>query len=377
MIRGIERRKIFLNRMDHEDFLDRLAILLPETKTACYAWALLHNHAHFPFRTGAVPLARLMRRLLIGYAVSFNLWHKRHGHLFQNRYKSIICQEDAYLRELVRYIHLNPVRAGIVVDVEELRGYSYSGHSALMGKRKRQWQDVDFVLRHFGESVRKAKNIYESYVKEGVEHGRRGELTGGGLIRSLGGLQARRPGLLFSSHRSCGISLKQWSLKGTSESFSGCQGCNTMTDDANPREGRRKLEYEIKKERTWLVREEERVYEARDKGFLSRKRKRFRLIDVFAGAGGLTLGFSKMFGHAFDSVWANDFDDACVRTYRKNFGDHCVSGDIVDILNDPATQIPRADVVIGGPPCQGFSLLNKKREGDPRKQLWRPFLDIV
>lgn len=193
MIRGIERRKIFLNRRDHEDFLDRLAILLPETKTACYAWALLHNHAHFLFRTGAVPLARLMRRLLTGYAVSFNLRHKRHGHLFQNRYKSIICQEDAYLRELVRYIHLNPVRAGIVADVEELRGYSYSGHSALMGKRKRQWQDVDFVLRHFGESVGKARNIYESYVKEGVEHGRRGELTGGGLIRSLGGwAEARR-----------------------------------------------------------------------------------------------------------------------------------------------------------------------------------------
>jgi len=127
----------------------------------------------------------------------------------------------------------------------------------------------------------------------------------------------------------------------------------------------------------WLIREEQKVYEARGEGILGRKRKRFRLIDVFAGAGGMTLGFSKMFGHAFDSVWANDFDDACVRTYRENFGDHCVSGDIVDILNDPATKIPPADVVIGGPPCQGFSLLNKNREGDPRKQLWRPFLDIV
>jgi DNA (cytosine-5)-methyltransferase 1 len=91
----------------------------------------------------------------------------------------------------------------------------------------------------------------------------------------------------------------------------------------------------------------------------------------------MTLGFSKKFGHAFDSVWANDFDDACVRTYRANFGEHCVLGDIVDILNDPETQIPSADVVIGGPPCQGFSLLNKNRQGDPRKQLWRPFLDVV
>jgi len=137
------------------------------------------------------------------------------------------------------------------------------------------------------------------------------------------------------------------------------------------------VKYEIKKERTWLVREEERVYEARDKGVLSRKRRRFRLIDVFAGAGGMTLGFSKMFGHAFDPVWANDFNADCVRTYRRNFGEHCVSGDIVDILNDPATQIPPADVVIGGPPCQGFSLLNKNREGDSRKQLWRPYFEIV
>jgi DNA (cytosine-5)-methyltransferase 1 len=151
----------------------------------------------------------------------------------------------------------------------------------------------------------------------------------------------------------------------------------TKNNARNPMKRRRQVKYEIKKERTWLVREEERVYEARDKGVLSRKRKRFRLIDVFAGAGGMTLGFSKMFGHAFNSVWANDFDAACVRTYRTNFGDHCVSGDIVDILNDPATEIPPADVVIGGPPCQGFSLLNKNREGDPRKQLWRPFFDIV
>ncbi len=127
----------------------------------------------------------------------------------------------------------------------------------------------------------------------------------------------------------------------------------------------------------WLVREERKIYEARLDGALGRKRKRFRLIDVFAGAGGMTLGFSRMFGHAFDSVWANDFNNDCVRTYRRNFGDHCVAGDIVDILKDPKTEIPPADVVIGGPPCQGFSLLNKNREGDPRKQLWRPYFEIV
>ena len=141
--------------------------------------------------------------------------------------------------------------------------------------------------------------------------------------------------------------------------------------------GRQNLNYKINKDLNWIAREEQKVYNAREDGVLARKRKRFRLIDVFAGAGGMTLGFSKMLGHAFDSVWANDFNAHCVRTYRRNFGDHCVSGDIVDILNDPKTQIPPADVVIGGPPCQGFSLLNKNRVDDPRKQLWRPYLEIV
>lgn len=137
------------------------------------------------------------------------------------------------------------------------------------------------------------------------------------------------------------------------------------------------MTYEIKKDPRWLIREEQKVYEARDKGVLARKRKRYRLIDVFAGAGGMTLGFSKMFGHAFDSVWANDFNVDCVRTYQKNFGGHCVLGDIVHVLNDSATKIPSADVVIGGPPCQGYSLLNKNRQGDLRKQLWRPYLEVV
>jgi DNA (cytosine-5)-methyltransferase 1 len=106
-------------------------------------------------------------------------------------------------------------------------------------------------------------------------------------------------------------------------------------------------------------------------------RQNYRLIDLFAGAGGMTLGFTAMLGNNFVPVWANDNNRDAVRTYRANFGDHCIEGDIVDLLQDPAIVIPSADVVIGGPPCQGFSLLNKNRETDPRKQLWRPFLEVV
>jgi REP element-mobilizing transposase RayT len=103
IIRGIERRKIFRDAKDRENLLERLGSLLSETNTACYAWALVPNHAHFLLRTGEVAVATVMRRLHTGYVVSFNRRHRRHGHLLQNRYKSIICQEEPYFKELVRY----------------------------------------------------------------------------------------------------------------------------------------------------------------------------------------------------------------------------------------------------------------------------------
>jgi putative transposase len=187
MIRGIERRRIFNDDKDRENLIERLSVLLPETKTLCYAWAFLSNHAHFLLRSGPRGIAGLMRRLLTGYAVSYNRRHSRHGQLFQNRYKSVICQEDRYLLELVRYIHLNPLRARVVTDLRELNGYSYCGHSALMGKRKRKWQDSEYVLGFFGKRAGEARKKYLSYVEKGISMGRRPDLVGGGLIRSLGG----------------------------------------------------------------------------------------------------------------------------------------------------------------------------------------------
>lgn len=129
-----------------------------------------------------------MRRLLTGYAVRFNLRQWRHGHLFQNRYKSIVCQEDVYLLELVRYIHLNALRAGMVSSVHELAEYPYSGHGMVMGLRRNGWQDWRYVLSMFGKKVGEGKKRYLEYVEAGVEQGRRPDLVGGGLIRSLGGM---------------------------------------------------------------------------------------------------------------------------------------------------------------------------------------------
>ena len=143
-----------------------------------------------------------MRRLLTGYAVSFNHRHRRSGHLFQNRYKSILCQEDPYLLELVRYIHLNPIRVGLVADLQSLDRYPYGGNSRMMGKLKGGFQDIETVLSMFGKTRREARKRYKAFVSKGLLAGKRSELTGGGLIRSSGGWHA------LSELRGMGIHFK-------------------------------------------------------------------------------------------------------------------------------------------------------------------------
>ena len=178
---------IFRDDADRDGFIERLSAILAETRTRCLAWAMMGNHFHLLLKTGEAPVASVMRRLMTGHAVSFNRRHRRHGHLFQNRYKSILCQEDAYLLELVRYIHLNPVRARLVADVDTLDRYPYAGHSVLMGHVKRGWQETQGVLGRFGKTVRVARSHYRQFVQAGAGQGRRPDLTGGGLIRSAGG----------------------------------------------------------------------------------------------------------------------------------------------------------------------------------------------
>jgi putative transposase len=187
MVRGIERGMVFRNDADREQFLERLGEILQDARAVCYAWALIPNHFHLLLRTGPVPISTVMRRLLTGYALWYNRKHRRNGHLFQNRFKSILCQEDIYLLELVRYIHLNPIRARLVKDVDELGLYPYCGHSVIMGKMKKPWQDTEGVLGMFGEKVGAARRAYRVFVEKGIAEGRRRDLTGGGLLRSAGG----------------------------------------------------------------------------------------------------------------------------------------------------------------------------------------------
>ena len=234
MARGIERRKIFLDDKDRASFLERLALILEETQTQCYAWALIPNHFHILLRIGTTPLSTVMRRLMTGYAVTFNIRHRRSGHLFQNRYKSVVCEEDTYLLELTRYIHLNPLRARLVEDLKSLDKYQWAGHSAILGRRKNPLipalekevpsaegglsfslssgkgkkqnpvnpvkpvkkekslaeKTVEDVLQFFGKSLKEARRRYREFVEKGIKRGHRTDLQGGGLIRSAGGDRA-------------------------------------------------------------------------------------------------------------------------------------------------------------------------------------------
>ncbi|MDI6687380.1 MAG: transposase [Desulfobacterales bacterium] len=190
IIRGIEKKKIVSCDKDRQDFVARMGAIALETETSIYAWALMNNHAHILLRSGSSGLSRYMRRLLSGYAISYNRRHRRHGHLFQNRYKSIVCEEDSYFKELVRYIHLNPLRAKIVDNLTKLDHYRYCGHSVLMGRVKNDWQNRYYVLKLFGPKEGEAKRAYRWFVKMGIDQGHRSDLIGGGLIRSQGGWSA-------------------------------------------------------------------------------------------------------------------------------------------------------------------------------------------
>jgi len=198
MVRGINKTVLFEDKRDKARFLERLGENVTEGKCSIYAWVLMDNHAHLLFKSGQDGISAVMRKLLTWYAQYFNRRHKRTGHLFENRYKSILCDEENYLIALVRYIHLNPIRAQIVKTIEELDRYSWSGHGTIIGTTKYPWMDVDSVLSQFSDGKRKAISQYRRFIMEGLGTERQPELTGGGLIRSQGGwsrvLALRRAG---------------------------------------------------------------------------------------------------------------------------------------------------------------------------------------
>lgn len=183
--RGIERREIFADNHDHEVFQNRLGKVIRESETPLYAFAHMPNHVHLLLRRTEVPISRVMQRLLTSYAIYFNKRYERSGHLFQNRYKSIICDEEKYFLELVRYINLNPLRAGLVDSMKDLSRYRYCSHRLIMGDGRKEWFDPDAVLACFGSRIAAARRAYYRFVEAGTVQGSRDDLEGGGLNRSL------------------------------------------------------------------------------------------------------------------------------------------------------------------------------------------------
>ena len=190
MGRGLERRRIFNQADDKNDFLERLGNILAQTDVQCLAWAIMSNHYHLLMRVGAQPLSKLMSPLLGGYASSYNRRHRRRGYVFQNRYKSILFDADSYLLELVRTIHLNPIKAKILKSLSQLDRYHWTGHAGLLGIHSQSWQAIEPVLGLFGKRIATARQRYREFMAKGIKTKISPELSGGGLIRSYGGWEA-------------------------------------------------------------------------------------------------------------------------------------------------------------------------------------------
>lgn len=188
--RGLERRYIFEESADKKEFLARFGTSLQRNHAQCLAWVLMSNHYHFLIRAGSQPLAKLMAPVLGGYASYYNRRHNRSDYVFQNRYSSILCDENNYLLKLIRYIHLNPVRAKLLEDISTLASYPWTGHSGILGKHQQPWHSIDEVLVNFGKNRAAALTYYQEFIESDFSNNNRGRLTSGGLVRSHGGWES-------------------------------------------------------------------------------------------------------------------------------------------------------------------------------------------
>lgn len=168
MARGIEGRSLFTEKEDREYFLSLLSHGLTRSNFKCYAWVLMDNHYHLLLRLNERPLSELMRPLNSKYAQWFRKKSKSTGYVFQNRFKSIVTQDQGYIERLIRYIHLNPIRAGICKTISELDRYPWSGHAVIIGNRQNTFQDTKAVLKRFGSNHQSAVHSYRAYILTGA-----------------------------------------------------------------------------------------------------------------------------------------------------------------------------------------------------------------
>lgn len=171
--RGNQRRTIFRDAVDYRRYLDLLARYQQRQGFTLYAYVLLPNHLHLLLSPGRFALSKTMQGLQQTYTRHFNQRYRVVGHCFQGRYKAILCQSDAYLLELVRYLHLNPVRAGLVPTAAR---YRWSSHRLYLGGRDTGGVAVEAVLRQFSSIRERAVAAYRAFVQAGVPAGHRADL---------------------------------------------------------------------------------------------------------------------------------------------------------------------------------------------------------
>jgi putative transposase len=181
MARGIDGRPIFIDDLDRHELLRRFAKHRAEAGCKCLAWCLMPNHYHFLLRNSEVPLGSLMRPLNGAYARWHNKKYGRRGYLFQDRFKSVICQDGDYAKELIRYIHLNPIRAGLASSLAKLRKWPWCGHGHMLGVSGAlgsDFQDPKEALRRFGRHPQEAVQGYLAFLNNGID-AERPEISGG------------------------------------------------------------------------------------------------------------------------------------------------------------------------------------------------------
>ena len=168
MARGNDRQKTFLDDQDYQAFFRALSEQKQKTPFLIYAFCFMPNHFHLLMETKRFSLSVIMQRVLTRYVKRFNFRHQRVGHLFQGRYKAILCQKDSYLQELIRYIHLNPVRAKMV---KEVLTWKWSSHREYLGKVKEELTDNRFPLSLFHKDIGSSRRHYARFVNDGLELG--------------------------------------------------------------------------------------------------------------------------------------------------------------------------------------------------------------
>jgi putative transposase len=168
--RAVEGRPIFLDPRECRDLLKRLSEAAREAGTTFFAWAIMGNHLHLVVRTGSVPLSAVMHRTQTGFAARFNLRLGRQGHVFQSRFGSRVIADATDLIGVIRYVHRNPVAAGIVPDARALEVYPWCGHGALMGRRPPlPFEAVSEALALFGDDEPVARERLRAWMELGDE----------------------------------------------------------------------------------------------------------------------------------------------------------------------------------------------------------------